>query len=179
MDDSNSLDSPADERYTPLSAPEIRADIPDAGVGGWWAKVPIVGWMVKSNRWNKRFRPTIARINSILRSRPKPGPEIWGDNLARTEMAQWLCKKIADEMSWANDHFVPDDPCYVLLWAHVDGLDLESLWQEIEGYLDLTFTAADVSRWLDLSLGELVDLLLLRHMPADQWPPPPTRPPAE
>jgi hypothetical protein len=51
---------------------------------------------------------------------------------------------------------------YNLLWAHEDGLDVEDLIGQIEEHLKVKLSDEEVRGWFNLTLGEVVDILLAK-----------------
>lgn len=164
-----------DARYEPLVAPEVLAGNPASLTQGPWRGIPIIGAVIAARQWSEHYAPTIARIGDALRARPQPPDELWGESPARLRLARWLCATIAARIHWPNDHFIPDDPCSVLFWAHVDGMDETRLLNAIEAGLSVKFGRGEIETWMNLTLGELVDVLLRGKVASDQWPPPPDR----
>jgi len=102
-----------------------------------WERIPVIGWAIAGHLWGKRTLPIVEEITQLLLARPKPEPQIWGNNPKRVKLGLYLSRVIQEEMSWINDHFIPDDPARVVFWAHEDGLDVEFAVLRIEEELEI------------------------------------------
>lgn len=150
--------------YEPLSAPEIwNIDTSASAAELRWKRVAFFGWMIADRLWGKRIQPIVEKIEAQLQLRATPDPSIWGDDVERRGLAEWLCAEIAGNFGWSNDCYVPSDPIYVLMWAHEDGLDLESLVLTIEEKLTIELDREQVAAWFHgKTLGDVVDELLAK-----------------
>ena len=162
----------------PLEANEI-ADIDTSTPKSerFWSYIPILGWTLANIMWGERTRPIVNKIERQLESRSQPDSGLWGASETKIALAQFVCKVAAEEMGWPNAYFIPDDPAGVVFWAHDDGLDVESAVIEIERHLGIELEDRDVISWFNMTLGEVVELLWVRHQSVHNqegvWPPPP------
>ena len=142
-----------------------------------WRRIPVLGWGIANILWAERTRPIVEKIERQLKSRPEPDSSLWGVDAAKVTLAHSVCRIVADEMSWPNARFVPDDPADVLLWAHQDGLDVEAAIMELEHYLGIKLEEAEVEAWFSRTWGEVIEFLWIRqqalHPQANVWPPAP------
>lgn len=148
--------------YEPLSAPEIwDIDSSASPAERLWRHVPGFGWMVADKFWASRVRPIIRKVEGQLKQRSEPDPTLWGDSVRRRDFALWLCKEMQENADWPNDHFIPDDPVYIAMWAPEDGP--EYVVRQIESKLGITITEEEVIAWFGgQTVGELVDSLLAK-----------------
>lgn len=159
-------------RFEPLSAPEIldldRLQPPSKSV---WARIPVIGAMIVTRTWWAHAKPIVQRVEQQLLQRAKPPPEVWGDDPARVELGAFISRVAQECMLWPNDHFVPDDPVYVVFWSYSDFLAIEDVVHEIEGRVQRKLQDHEVDAWFDATLGEVVDLLLGHQASGDEASP--------
>lgn len=95
----------------PLEAKEI-AEMDAAATKGdrFWCRIPILGWGIADMLWVERTRPIVEKIERQLKKRPEPESAVRGASAAKIALACSVCRIIADEMSWPNAYFVPEDP---------------------------------------------------------------------
>jgi hypothetical protein len=145
-----------------------------------WKRIPFLGWIVGSILWTNKTQWVPRRIKQQLLDRPKPDASVWGTAGLRIETAQFICKTAFQDMGWPNDHFVPNDPANILLWAFDDFYGTALLVSEIEEHFGIELKAADVEKWSDGTLETMVDDITLQRQSVAQpdasiWPPPPLR----
>jgi acyl carrier protein len=145
----------------PLESPEIASIDHTAGLTERFMRfIPILGWGIADYMWGRRTRHIVLKIERQLEEREKPPESIWGSDPERIALAKIVCKILAEELSWPNDHFIPEDPVNILLWSHVDGLDDVEAVLQLEEKLGVKITEEQTAAWSDGTLGEMVDCLL-------------------
>jgi hypothetical protein len=62
-------------------------------------------------------------------------------------------------MEWQPSLFMPLDPCRIVFWAHMDGLDAVEAQRQIEDEFHMTFTDEELKQTAGFTLQELVDMI--------------------
>jgi len=102
----------------------------------------------------------VREIEAQLKGRPDTS-RAWADNPERQETAERICQLIRDDFNWPNDHFIPDDPLFIVWWAHTDGLDGSIAKLDVEKAFRVKLFDEDLVRlWHDGTLGDFVDFVL-------------------
>lgn len=145
-----------------------------------WNHIPVIGWIIGSIQWTKRSQVILREAEQKLLARQKPNPTIWGQDVLRIETAHFVCAVAQDTLGWPNNHFIPDDPVSTVFWALEDSVPVEAVFLQIEARFDIEIEKIDVPRWLDGTLGDIVDFVVVKRRSAPQpagetWPPPPLR----
>lgn len=117
-------------------------------------KLPFIGWW-----FSPSDMPIIDNINDQLSARPKPDVTIWGKDLTRQKLAQYMCSTIKAEYKWLNDHFMPGDPLEILLQLPWDDLKIVEFVMQIEEDLEIEIKDEEVEAW-DGTLADIVDFLI-------------------
>ncbi len=99
--------------------------------------MPLIGWLFSSSD----YEPVINSVKEQLLARPKPDPNIWGNNSVRQEMGQYLCATLKEEYEWPNDHFIPEDPFDIAFQIPWDDLQIVEFVMRVEE--DLEFEVKD------------------------------------
>lgn len=120
-----------------------------------WEKLPLVGWWFSPSD----FKPVIDNINEQLLARPKPDITVWGNDLTRQKMAQYICSTIKTEYGWPNDHFIPNDPVEIVFQFPWDDLELVEFVMRVEEYLKIEIKDEEAETW-DGVLAGIVDFLI-------------------
>lgn len=121
--------------------------------------IPLLGWTLSHAMARERFKPMIREINNQLLAR-HDSSDFWTCRNESFEIAKTTCRIIAKELDWINDHFLPEDPMQILLWAHRDGLDGVFAIQEIEKALGICVPAEMAeSFFIGGTLGGFVESL--------------------
>ena len=121
--------------------------------------IPIVGWTISHAMENARFKPIIREIEDQLLARPDTS-DFWTSRNGSSEFTRLIRAILAKELDWPNDHFLPEDPMKILLWAHRDGLDGVFAIQAIEKEIGIRIPVEKFESFSSGgTLGEFVDCL--------------------
>jgi hypothetical protein len=120
--------------------------------------LPLIGWLFASYDYG----PVIKSVTEQLLARPKPDPNIWGDSLARQQMAQYLCAALKQDYGWPNDHFIPDDPYDIAFQIPWDDLEIAEFVIRVERELKIKMKYEETETW-GAVLGEIVDFLIAKQ----------------
>ena len=69
--------------------------------------------------------------------------EIWGSDPLRRELAAFIPKKSEEAFCWPNDHFLPEDSFWVMLFPPEDDLCGVEAMMDIEDYVGISISEAD------------------------------------
>lgn len=92
-------------------------------------------------------------------------PEVWGTDRDRQRLAAAIGRIVAKVIPWPNAHFIPEDPFGLVVFALPDGkddLELSAILMATERLLGLDLDDGTALGLLDMTFGEVVDLLLER-----------------
>jgi hypothetical protein len=121
--------------------------------------LPIVGWLISSWLMRRRLSVFTQAIERQLAARIRFPEEEWGCDGQRLEFVRFVCRTLKTEVGWPNDHFVPDDPVWLLVGGYGDCLLPASIAIEIERYLDVRVAEKDWEATDGMTLGQAVAYL--------------------
>jgi hypothetical protein len=133
--------------------------VPPTGIELFCLRIRVVGWAIAHLMKQSRTRPAMERVRGQLLDRSAP-TDLWGEDLGRREFAYFVSRTIAREAEWPNDYFIPDDPLDTLCFASLVHRADAAVALSIGDRLNRRVTSVEWARLLQLTLGELVDLLL-------------------
>ena len=123
-----------------------------------WENLPLIGWLFSRSD----YEPIINNVKEQLLARPKLDPNVWGENLARQQMAAYVCKIVREEYEWPNDHFIPADLVEIVFQMPWDDLEIVAFMLLVEEDLELEISDKEAEEQSG-TLGELVDFLVVKQ----------------
>lgn len=119
-------------------------------------------WIKQLFMPDRNYAQVTEHLKRQLLTRSHPDPMVWGEDPKRSEIASVVCKRIQEEYSWPNDHFLPNDPCDIVFLTPWDDLESVELAMQLEEDLGIHLEDAEVASWGG-TLSNVVDMLFAKH----------------